>query len=329
MVKVPDIYFLPEWGKFFESKEQNGKSTLFEFENDLGHVFYQFILREIPLETDGTYYDIITPYGFSGPVILNCKEGKRQELVAQYDEAFQQYCEEHNIVAEYVRFSPWIGNIKDFEHLYSFRHTSDMIYIDLTVKDFFMDEFSPKTRTQVRKAQKNNVEIEFDFTGETVGEFHRLYDITAKRNGISNEYYLFSEEFFQDSFKVFEGNQFLLNAKFEGKYISSSLILHYGNYMHSHLTGNDPDFFHLAGNSLIQYEACRWGIEHDKKEFQLGGTAPYENLHRFKKGFTKTEALDLVSGQKIRLQEAYDELVELKKQSVGIEVMGYFPLYRG
>lgn len=330
MVNVPDIYFLPEWGKFFEDKEENGKWALFEFKNDVGHIFYQFIVREIPLDTgDVVYHDIITPYGFSGPVILACREGDRKQLVAQYDEAFQHYCEENNIVTEFVRFNPWIQNVEDFEHLYSFRHTSDMIYIDLTVNDFFMDEFSPKTRTQVRKAQKNNVEIEFDFTGETVDEFHRLYNITASRNQISNEYYLFSEEFFRESFKVLKGRQFLVNAKYEGKYISSSLILHYGDYIHSHLTGNDPDYFHLAGNSLIQYEACRWGIENGKKEFQLGGTAPYANLHRFKKGFTKTKALDLVVGKKIRLQEAYDHLVNIKTQSGDIKVMDYFPLYRG
>lgn len=330
MVKVPDIYFLPEWGKYFETQEQHGKWTSFEFKNSLGHISYQFISRPVPVDTGAAvYFDIITPYGFSGPIILECQEGRRQELVRQYDQAFQQYCEEQGIVTEYVRFNPWIRNVVDFEQLYSFRHNGDMIYIDLTVTDFFMDEFSPKTRTQVRKAQKNNVEIEFDFTGETADEFHRLYNITAKRNNITNEYYLFSEEFLRNSFEVFKGKQFLLNAKYEGTYISSSLILHYGDYMHSHLTGNDPDFFQLAGNSLIQYEACRWGIKNGKKEFQLGGTAPFENLHRFKRGFTKTKALDLVIGKKIRLQETYDELVEIKKNSDGIKVMEYFPLYRG
>ncbi|ANU10169.1 hypothetical protein BBH88_07570 [Planococcus antarcticus DSM 14505] len=330
MANVPDIYFLPEWGKYFETQEEQGKWTMFEFKNDLGHINYQFIARPVPVDTGAiTYYDIITPYGFSGPIVLECQEGKRQELVAEYDSAFQQYCEENNIVTEYVRFNPWIQNVKNFEHLYSFRNNGDMIYIDLTVEDFFMDEFSPKSRTQVRKAQKNNVEIELDFTGETVGEFHRLYDITAKRNGINNDYYLFSEEFFQKSFEIFKGKQFLLNAKYEGEYISSSLILHYGDYMHSHLTANDPDYFHLAANSLIQYEACRWGIENNKKEFQLGGTAPYENLHRFKKGFTKTKALDLVIGKKIRLQKTYDQLVDRKMENGGIKVMGYFPLYRG
>lgn len=330
MPDVPDIYFLSEWGKYYEAKEKEGEWTIFEFRNDLGHISYSFILRPIPLAAkDVVYRDIITPFGFSGPVILACEEGKRKELVDQYDKAFQQYCEEHGIVAEYVRFNPWIENSKDFESLYHFRDHGDMMYVDLTVGDFFMDEFSPKARTQVRKAQKNKVEIEFDFTGSSVGEFLQLYELTAQRNQITDPYYLFSEEFLLGSFEALKGRQFLLNAKYEGQYISSCFVVHHGEYMHSHMTANNPDFFHLAGNSLVHYEACRWGVENRKRQFQLGGTSSDENLYRFKRGFTKTPTLNLLIGMKIRNQKAYDQLVELKKQSEGLQMMNYFPLYRG
>ena len=330
MVVMPDIYFLSEWGKYFEPKEREGKWTLFEFKHELGQVHYQFIIRPIPLPAgDVMYYDTITPYGFSGPVILECQEGKRGELVAEYDKAFQQYCDEQKIVTEYVRFNPWIGNSRDFEPLYMLRNHGDIMYVDLTVRDFFMDEFSPKTRTQVRKAQKNNVEIEFDFTGASAGEFHKLYELTAKKNQIDDPYYLFSEEFLRDSFPALNGRQFLLNAKYEGKYISSCFVVHYGEYMHSHLTANDPEYFHLAGNSLVHYEACRWGVENGKKEFQLGGTSSDENLYRFKRGFTKTAPLDLWIGRKIRNQEAYTLLTEIKQKCDGISRTEYFPLYRG
>ena len=143
----PDIYFLPEWGEFFETKEKKGKSTIFELKNEIGHVFYQFILREIPIVL-GTekYYDIITPYGFSGPVILHSLPGKRGELVKKFNDEFQQFCEEKNIVTEYVRFNPWIQNLSDFTNVYNLRNNGCTIYIDLTVPDFFMEEFSAKAR---------------------------------------------------------------------------------------------------------------------------------------------------------------------------------------
>ncbi|MFD1031908.1 GNAT family N-acetyltransferase [Metaplanococcus flavidus] len=328
MTIFPDIYFLPEWGKFFESKEEEGKSTIFELKNDVGHIFYQFILREIPISYGKTtYYDIITPYGFSGPVIIDCPADRKEELIKLFDEEFQLYCEKNHIVTEYVRFNPWIQNLNDFKDLYQMRDNGHTFYIDLTVPDFFMDEFSAKARTQTRKAKKKNVEIEFDYSGSTTKEFHRLYHLMAKKNNLDNEYYLFSEEFLRNSFGAFKGKQFFINAIFEGKYISSSLVIHHGDYIHYHLTGNDPEYYHLAANSLILYELCRWGMENGKKEVHLGGGNSV--VIRFKKGFTKTQPLKLLMGKKVRNQKIYEELVAIRENAGESLDREFFPMYRG
>lgn len=329
VTSMPDIYFLPEWGEFFETKEHEGKVHFFDVKHEWGQVFYQFIVRPIPVQMEGpTYYDIITPYGFSGPIILACEPERKQQLVEHFDEEFQKYCAEHRIVTEYVRFNPWLKNRQDFEQLYEFRDNGSTLYIDLTVDDFFMDQFASVTRRQVRKALKNNVEIEIDYTGEHVAEFHRLYMMTAEKNDI-DPYYLFSEESLRSSFDRFQGKQFLISAKHEGRYISSALMLHHGDYVHYHLAANDPALYSFAGNSLIIYEACKWAVAHGKKELHLGGAGNDENLYRFKRNFTRTEPLPLLMGKRIHNQPAYDQLVEVKRQKEGIRFPGYFPLYRG
>lgn len=329
LTRLPDIYFLPEWGRYYEEKEQKGETKIFELKNEWGHVFYQFIVRPIPINADDTtYYDTITPYGFSGPIILHCSKGKKEELAAKFNEEFQKYCEENKIVTEYIRFNPWVQNLEDFKDFYSTRDHGSTLVIDLTVPDFFMDEFSSNARRQVRRAKKNDVEIEFDYTGFSIKEFHRLYNLMAKKNDI-DEYYMFTEEFLHRSFKALEGRQFIVSAKHEGKYVSAALVLHYGDYIHYHLAANDPDYYHLAGNSLIMYEACRWGVENGKAAMHLGGAGSDENLFRFKKAFTRTDTLDLLVGKKIRNKEIYDMLVNYKKSHGGIENENYFPLYRG
>lgn len=162
MISVPDIYFLPEWGKYFEEKEKNGEIRLFELKHELGHVYYQFIIRPIPIDIEGgIYYDTITPYGWSGPIVIECAPNRVDELCTQFNEKFQSYCEQNRIVTEYVRFNPWLKNLEDFREIYETRNHGTTLYIDLTVKDFFMEEFSSKARTQVRRAQKNNLEILF------------------------------------------------------------------------------------------------------------------------------------------------------------------------
>lgn len=328
MEKLPDIYFLPEWGKYYEIKEFHGKLDVFEVKNDLGHVFYQFIVRPIPIDAgENGYFDIITPYGFSGPLIVECQEGKKEELAAIFNDEFQAYCEEQGIVTEYIRFNPWLKNFQDFQNYYNARSHGHTLFIDLTVGDFFMDEFSPKARTQVRRALKNGVEIEFDFTGSTAHKFHRLYEAMADKHDFG-DYYRFSEEFLRKSFEPLEGKQFFINAIYKGNCVSSSFMLWHGDYLHYHLTANDPDFFHLAGNSLIVYEACKWGSENGIKEVHLGGGS-IEPIGQFKKRFTKTEPLELQMGKQIRNQDAYDELVALKRKNGGIDNPDFFPLYRG
>ncbi|MFD1862095.1 GNAT family N-acetyltransferase [Planococcus chinensis] len=324
---IPDIFFLPEWGKAYESQD-HGENCIFEFRNGTGHVFYQFIKRPIPIDAGGMqFYDTITPFGQSGPLIVECEEGKEKELAGAFDGAFQVYCEENRIVSEYVRFNGWLNNAKDFSHLYGMDNRGITMYIDLTVDDVFMQEFKSGTRQQVRRSLKNGVEVEYDFTGATIKEFHRLYTIMAKKNDIP-DHYMFSEELLAESFNLLEGKQFIIYAKYGGEYISAALYLHHGDFLHYHLAANDPAFFNVAGNSLILHEGCRWGVENGKKEMHLGG-ASTDALYRFKRGFTKTEPLDILTGKKVRDEDAYALLVEAKKAREDIQNPSHFPLYRG
>src|SRR5690606_10786356 len=88
---IPDIFFLPEWGKAYESQD-HGENCIFEFRNGKGHVFYQFIKRPIPIDAGGMqFYDTITPFGQSGPLIVECEKGKEKELADAFDGAFQVY----------------------------------------------------------------------------------------------------------------------------------------------------------------------------------------------------------------------------------------------
>lgn len=324
---VPDIYFLPEWGKLYEEHD-NGKVAIFEFQNNRGHIYYQFMKRQLPPELDcKDYVDLVTSYGFNGPVIIECKEANRQILITDFDEAFQLYCERENIISEYIRFSPWLKNHLDFEKIYTTKYNNYTLFTDLKVNDFFMEEFNSKIRNQIRKAIKNGVKVEFDFSGSSVSEFSRLYEITATKNSFSN-YYLFSDDFLKKTFGVLQGKQFIMNAWFEEKCISSAIFLHYNDFIHYHLSANDPHYYSLCANSLILYEAAKWGQANGKKQLHLGG-AFSDELFAFKKQFTKKGIFDYYVGKKIRDERMYQELLAIKMKKGKISNLEYFPLYRG
>ncbi|KYG59337.1 peptidoglycan bridge formation glycyltransferase FemA/FemB family protein [Planococcus maritimus] len=320
---VPDIFFTPEWNEAYAAHE-GGEFQQFEWKSDIGHIIYPFIKRPVPL-LDG-WFDTITAFGQSGPVIIEATEGQRRALVEEFDAAFQEYCDQQHIVSEYIRFSSWVKNAEDFFPLYGLDMRGIVMYIDLTVEDPFRYEFSSAARQQVRRALKNGVTVEYDFTGETFDDFYRLYGLTADRNEFP-DHYLFEHGMLKNSFQGLKGKQFLLNAKFQGKIVSSALMVHHGAYMHYHLVANDPEYFRCAGNSLIMAEACNYGKTHGFSQLHLGG-ATNDALYRFKRRFTKTEPLEILTGKRIRNTEMYGKLTELKRLQFGIKNPGHFPLYR-
>jgi serine/alanine adding enzyme len=227
----------------------------------------------------------------------------------------------NHIISEYVRFSPWLFGYKDFEKYYKLRYNNQTFFIDLR-KGFFMEEYSSRCRGVIRKALKNNVEIQFDFSGETSDEFLRLFKNTVEKNKISN-YYTFTKDFMLSLFEMMRGNVMIINAWYEGICISSSVLLYNEKYIHGQLNGNDYEYVSIGANSLVQYEAAKWAKYRNIAEFHLGG-ASHESLLKYKKSLTKNGFLDYYVGTRIRDQKAYDKMVAL----CGKNESGYFPEYR-
>lgn len=318
----PDIYFEPFWGKLNAALEKNGRYGEFVYEDENGSALYHYILRPVEIPLDGEqYYDTITPYGFNGPVILECREGAREQLAAAFEKALDAHCREQHIVAEYVRFCPWLYNDRDFGRFYTLRDNGKTFGIDLT-GDFFHEELNSNRRNKIRKAIRSGVTAEFDFEGKSVPEFLRLYGLMAERNQIDQSY-RFSEAFIRQTLAACGENAFFINGRYEGKLIDSGLFLTSEQYIHAHLLGNDAAYFGLNADQILIYEACRWGKEHGKKTLHLGG-AHTESLIRYKYEFTRKCVYDFRIGTKIRNPEVYERLVRAK----GEANPDFFPAYR-
>lgn len=322
MENIPDIYYKKEWRELYAPKD-NGIPEEYKLESKFGTIVYPYIKRKITdTENNKEYYDTVTPYGFNGPIII--KYSDKEKLLKDFEYDFEKYCKENNIIAEYIRFSPWFKNYLDFQIFYKLRLNKKTIAMDLTVDDILMDEISGKRRNQIRSAIKKGVKVQFDFEGKTIENFYDLYQNTIKKNHIG-EYYWLSKEFLKEHFEKLYGNVFLINAVYENNVISSSMFLHCDKQMHYHFSANDYNYNSLNGNSLILYEAAKWGKENGKENLHLGGMASEDSLIKFKLSFTKSDGLDYYVGTKIRNKEIYDRLVEQYNK----ENSNYFPKYRG
>lgn len=326
---LPDIYFEKAYGKSTEFM-LDGKAGSFEYSDDNGTIINNFLLREVNLdgiELDKAYYDIQSPYGYGGPVIVDLK-GSKEELVSAYKEAFTKYCLDNNIICEFVRFHPLLNNIEDFKAVYHTKFVRKTVATVLKDKqDPFQEEFSKSTRKLIRKILGEGMTYEIIEEPDNLDTFQRIYYDTMDRNNAS-EYYYFDKSYFEFLLKELGRHIININVYYDDKCIASGLYFYYKNFLHAHLSGTDHNYLHLSPAYMLKYLTMEWGKSHGVDFVHYGGGTtndPNDSLLLFKSKFTKEGFFDFYVGEEIYNREKYDYLVE----KTGNRDKEYFPKYRG
>lgn len=304
-----DVYFTPEYYSLYQNYG-DGEAFCFVFEKDGEVVLYPFLKNPIaPLgyELDKEYYDIQGAYGYNG--IISSTEN--QEFIAAFWEAFDAWCQENDIVAEFTRFHPLLNNQRlaspQMKTFYS-RHTVSLD-LSLTEDEIWKDQISSKNRNMIRKAEKVGVTI---VESDDYDTFKRLYDGTMT-NLHAEDFYFFPRAYYDEYKKVFKGKSLLCLAMYEGKVIAGSMFMFSEDYAHYHLSARDREYSRYAANNLILWYAIRKAKERGCKWFHFGGGTTSnedDSLLKFKKEFSKTET-EFWIGKRVHKQAVYDEIVRL------------------
>ena len=331
MDEYPDIYMTPEYAKLFEVPDR-GTSCSFRHDSRAGAVMYSFLQRPIVIDGEVTdYRDIISPYGYGGPVIQSGSPEAYGRLLEEFRGAFAEHCRERKIVSEFVRFHPLLNNVVYGKAMYDVALNRQTVAIDLTCGDLEANSFSTNCKNKIRKAIKAGVTIRMDAGGEFVEDFHRLYTLTMHKND-ATDYYFFTKEYFAETMRSLRGHIFMLHASYGGEIVSSAMFMHHGPFVHYHFSATHPEFYRLACNNLLLAEAARWGQDHGKKWLHLGGgytTAADDPLLVFKKSFTKDGLCDFWVGRRVHNQAMYRELADAAvRANPALKDSSFFPLYR-
>lgn len=321
-----DIYFTKEYGKSSEFL-YDGICDEYSYQDENGKVKNIFLKRKIDISIDDkTYYDIATPYGYGGPIITELT-GDKDKLVKSYMEKFEKYCQENNIVSEFVRFHPIIENYKDFKSVY------DTVFMRKTVatitkdkEDPFQEEFSKSARKTVRKVLKEELEYEVIAKPENLDTFIKVYYDTMDRNE-AGDFYYFSEEYFQYLLDNLRENLLNINILKDDIYIASGLYFVNDKFLHAHLSGTRHEYLTYSPAYMLKYLTCQYAHEHKIDFVHYGGgttNAEDDPLFMFKSKFTKEGIFDFYIGKKIFNQDIYDKLFIAS----GNKDTGFFPAYR-
>lgn len=324
-----DLYHTADYLHLYEANG-DGEAFGFLFQSDAGVGFYPYLRRPIEgFKVEG-YYDIITPYGYGGPLFSK----DLPELKTAFFREFLAFALKERYVAEFIRFDPLLGNeagLSGFLEVEPIRRT---VCMDLTKtpEEIFQD-ITSKNRNMIRKAEKSGVEIVESPDCEDIEAFIDLYYETMDKNE-AGPYYYFSRDYFNLKKMLLGDRLKLFVAKYENQIIAGALFMVGPKHLHYDLAGSKRTYLSLAPNNLLLYRVALWGREQGLSAFHLGGGHKGEDdsLFKFKKAFTHENLLDFAVGRGILNPEIYTALcIEWLERHPGQEAQlqsGFFPAYR-
>lgn len=323
-----DVYYLSGYVKAFYL-HGDGEPLLFYYNDAKTRGINVVMKRKISedprfrgLLQDKEYYDFATPYGYGGWLT----EGEdREQLFTDYE----RWCRKNNIISEFVRFHPVTDNGLGLGQYYDVIPLGETVALDLTSPETIWENISSKNRNVIRKALKNDVRVYNGRFPEIFSQFIEIYNATMAKDD-AEEYYYFGKEFYDSVMEDLpEQAQVFYAVIPDGTVIAASIMLDCNGRLNYHLSGSRREYSSLAATNLILYKAALWGSAHGLKTFHLGGGvgSGEDTLFKFKRSFYKGDLRRFRIGRKIYLPEIYQELTELRGDS--IENRNYFPIYRG
>lgn len=326
--KGHDVYYLSGYVKAFQV-HGDGEPHLFYYKDNNLRGLNVVMRRDISRHAcftgkieDNTWFDFSTPYGYGGWLIEG--DGDSSELF----ECYQSWCQKHNVVSEFVRYHPVLGNHVHSNSFYSVQALGKTIAMDLSSPEIIWSNFTSKNRNTVRKALKSGVEIYNGRYPEIFEEFREIYNATMDRDG-ADDYYYFTPDFYKTVMMELSHEAQVFYAELDGQVIAASIMLAANGKLNYHLSGSLREYNNLAPTNLLLYTAALWGCRNGCSTFHLGGGvgSSEDSLYKFKSAFYRGEPCEFYIGGKIFLHEKYEELVAMRDPSK-IMNSGFFPKYR-
>jgi hypothetical protein len=163
------------------------------------------------------------------------------------------------------------------------------------------EQFADTTRRNIRKAEKQGVEVTLENTLEALQEFYRLNCLTRRKHGLPPQPWHFFEHVHREI--IAKGMGITALARLEGNAVAGNVYFHYGDKALFKFGASDMRYQHLRAGNLVMWEAIKFYAGKNFKSLCFGRTEPEnKGLRRFKEGWGTKETdityyrFDLASG---------------------------------
>jgi GNAT acetyltransferase-like protein len=335
-----DVYFHRTLCQAFAEYE-GCVARMFLFRRGESVIVYPFFLRRIaslPFLDSPEYWkdysDIISPYGYSGP-LMNVMENNEQEkgrLWSEFLDTVHAYCIDQKIVSEFARLHPFLQNHHYLKLSNGLERRGCVVTVDLSASDEELWQgFTKANRKKIRRAQENGLRVEEANTPADVHLFAQLYHHNMQRLH-ARDWYLFPEAWLRELHARFSEHLTLFFVYEGDRVVAGASVFHMNGLVNNFLSATAEDCGHLAANNLLFYEIILWVKHRGYRWYNMGGGYRInDGVMQFKLNFSQ-HTKDFHTYQKVHLAEAYEALVQEWRQAVSstieVEESKYFPLYR-
>jgi len=162
--------------------------------------------------------------------------------------------------------------------------TPTSFWIDLTKsEEEFLNSFHPKTRYNIRLAQREGVTVSEDNSEEAFKNYLKLTKETSKRQG----FYAHTEKYHRLMWKFLKpsGIAHLLVAKYKGEIITTWILFAFKSFLYYPYGASTDKYKNVMANNLMMWEAIKLGKKLGLTTFDLWGREEGKGFTRFKEGY--------------------------------------------
>jgi hypothetical protein len=309
-----DVYYLSAYLASARVLEA-GEPAFLHLEGDGGDVVFACLVREAP----GGVRDVITPYGYGGPVATG-----PEPPVERFWQLYERWCRGRGILTSFIRFHPLFANHRYAGPNVDLERHADTTGWRLDLPDLFAG-MDGKHRTSCRKARKEGVAVRIRQGPDDLSEFVALYEETMRRLG-ADDFYLFPQEYWDTLTGPLREQVLLAEAVAGDEVAASALCFATQPWLHYHLSAASERGRPLGAGNLVLYETAEWARARGYERFHLGGGAggQEDSLAAFKRRFDPGGRLEWWLGKAVHDGDAYRELTGREPG----DRSGFFPAYR-
>lgn len=310
-INYPDIYFTPEYGKACEYSD-NAIWELCQYKD----LIYVYLKKEYVFE-NLTYYDLITPYGYSGYFY------EREETLDEFIHVFREEAIKRNYLTEVVRQNPYLNiNISKYYEPIVNKTTLGINLNNFKTFDDYLNNTHRDNKRGYNLAIKSKlVSLLKPFNLENYEEFKLIYENTM-HNLNSSKYYYFNDNYYNALFDMKELIYFMDVYK-DNILIASCMLFKFNNFLHYHLGGSLLEFRNLRPNNFLHCSVIKYGIQNNYNLYHLGGgLKDNDSLFEFKNKIADTK-FNYTIYKHVLNNEIYDKI-----KKVSPENGNFFPIHR-